>query len=85
MENPKEGTKCTAAVTKINILPNGDVTPCVFVPLPYGNIREKDFFSIWKSMSEYNKKYKFNGQCSMCDPILRERIYGAIEEMKLPN
>jgi MoaA/NifB/PqqE/SkfB family radical SAM enzyme len=85
MENPKEGTKCTAAVTKINILPNGDVTPCVFVPLSYGNIREKDFFSIWKSMAEYNNKYKFNGQCSMCDPIFRERIYSRIEEMKLPN
>lgn len=85
MENPKEGTKCTAAVTKINILPSGDVTPCVFVPLPYGNIRERDFFSIWKAMAEYNNKYKFNGQCSMCDPILRERIYNAIEENKLAN
>lgn len=85
MENPKEGTKCTAAVTKINILPNGDVTPCVFVPLPYGNIRDRDFYSVWESMADYNNKYKFNGQCSMCDPILRERIYKAIEECKYPN
>ena len=31
MESPREGTRCTAAVTKLNILPDGRVTPCVLV------------------------------------------------------
>jgi AdoMet-dependent heme synthase len=79
MEAPSEGTKCTAAVTKVNILPNGDVTPCVFVPLAYGNIRETRFSEVWKSMEDYSKQFKVNGQCPMCDPDPRERIYIAAE------
>ena len=80
MESPSEGIKCTAAVTKINILPNGNVTPCVFVPLSYGNIRESRFFGIWNSMAEYNQQFKINGQCTMCDPVLRERVVSAAEK-----
>lgn len=85
MEAPSEGTKCTAAVTKVNVLPNGNVTPCVFVPLSYGNIREKRFSEIWKSMAEYNKQFKANGQCPMCDSILRERVFAAVEQNSLPR
>ena len=80
MEAPSEGTKCTAAVTKVNILPNGNVTPCVFVPLSYGNIRENSFSEIWNSMAEYSKQFKVNGTCPMCDSILRERVYSAAEK-----
>jgi MoaA/NifB/PqqE/SkfB family radical SAM enzyme len=79
MEAPNEATKCTAAVTKINILPSGDVTPCVFVPLPYGNIRRQKFTEIWKAMDEYIRQYKINGQCPMCNPFLREKIFDAAE------
>jgi MoaA/NifB/PqqE/SkfB family radical SAM enzyme len=79
MEAPSEGTKCTAAVTKVNILPNGNVTPCVFVPLSYGNIREFKFSEIWKSMEDYSKRFTVNGQCPMCDSNQRERIYTAAE------
>jgi AdoMet-dependent heme synthase len=82
MEAPTEGTKCTAAVTKVNILPNGNVTPCVFVPLSYGNIRERRFSDIWKSMEEYSKQFKVNGQCPMCDSRLRERIFTTAEQQK---
>jgi MoaA/NifB/PqqE/SkfB family radical SAM enzyme len=83
MESPSEGTTCTAAVTKVNILPNGDVTPCVFVPLSYGNIRENTFFEIWTSMAEYNKEFKVNGHCSMCDPILSELVFKAAEKQSV--
>jgi MoaA/NifB/PqqE/SkfB family radical SAM enzyme len=86
MEAPNEGTKCTAAVTKVNILPNGNVTPCVFVPLSYGNIRERSFSEIWKSMTGYSKQFKVHGQCPMCDPILRERVYNAADtQLMSPN
>jgi len=74
LESPNEGTRCTAAVTKVNILSNGNVTPCVFVPLSYGNILEKKFFEIWESMAEFNQQFKVNGQCPMCIPLLRERM-----------
>jgi len=76
MESPREGTRCTAAVTKLNILPNGDVTPCVFVPLPYGNIRKQRFLDIWKSLETYTREFMISGQCPMCDASLREKLFG---------
>jgi len=75
MEAPNEGTRCTAAVTKVNILPSGKITPCVFVPLSYGNIRELSFSQIWENMSNFNTQYKVRGQCPMCDPIMCDRIF----------
>ena len=77
MESPREGTKCTAGVTKINILPSGDVTPCVFVPLPYGNIRQEKLSEIWRDMAEYVREYRIKGQCPMGDPFLREKLFNA--------
>lgn len=52
MESPKENTRCTSAVTKVNVMPNGDVTPCVFVPNVYDNLREERLGSICKRMAE---------------------------------
>ncbi len=31
------------------IQPNGDVSPCVFMPIKVGNIREKPFWEIWEN------------------------------------
>jgi AdoMet-dependent heme synthase len=75
MEAPREGTRCTAGVTKINILPTGDVTPCVFVPLAYGNIRHQKLRDIWQAMVHYNRQYVIKGQCPMCDPCMREKLF----------
>ena len=51
LESPKENTRCTAAVTKVNVMPNGNVTPSVFVPMIYGNVREERLGSILKRMA----------------------------------
>ena len=83
MESPKEETKCTAAVTKLSVMINGDVTPCVFVPLPYGNIHQHKLSEIWKAMDDYVKEYKIKGQCPMCDPFLRGKLFDAIEQKNL--
>ena len=82
MEAPSEGTTCTAAVTKVNILTNGNVTPCVFVPRSYGNIHVKRISEIWKSMAEYSKQFKVSGKCPMCDSSQRERICSAAEKQQ---
>ena len=84
MESPSEETRCTAAVTKINIRPNGDVAPCVFIPLTIGNIRESSLADIWKVMKNYIKIYATKGQCPMCDPALRQRLYEAAEKKDAP-
>lgn len=74
MESPKESTRCTAAVTKINVLPNGIVTPCVFVPLAYGNVRQESLERIWMRMGEFDRKFKPRGKCPMCDQEFRDSI-----------
>ncbi len=74
MESPHERIRCTAAVTKMNIQPNGTVTPCVFIPLSYGNIREERLTSIWKRMVEFDRSCKPDGKCPFCDPVVRDRM-----------
>jgi MoaA/NifB/PqqE/SkfB family radical SAM enzyme len=78
MAFPRERTKCTAAVTKINILANGDVTPCVFVPRSYGNLRQHTLNEIWLAMEEHIQKYESKGQCPMCDLYLRKKLFDEI-------
>ena len=38
---------CGAGRIYATIQPNGDITPCVFMPITVGNIREKPFWDIW--------------------------------------
>lgn len=79
MESPREMTTCKAGVTKVNVLPNGDVTPCVFVPIPYGNIRKDRFADIWEAMHDYSRLFKIKGQCPVCDPAMCARIFDTAE------
>jgi MoaA/NifB/PqqE/SkfB family radical SAM enzyme len=74
MESPFEKAGCTAAVTKFNILPDGNVTPCVFVPLSYGNIHEEPLKDIWKRMSEFDRCCKPAGKCPMCNAEFRAKV-----------
>jgi MoaA/NifB/PqqE/SkfB family radical SAM enzyme len=74
METPREIIRCTAAVTKVNVMPDGEVTPCVFVPMSYGNVRREPLKSIWKRMENFDKMWKPLGQCPMCDESFGNKI-----------
>jgi len=74
MESPREITRCTAGVTKLNIMTNGDVTPCVFIPLPFGNVRQESLREIWEAMAEFACLGKPRGQCPMSAPAFRGRL-----------
>lgn len=78
MESPHEKTRCTAAVTKMNILPDGVVTPCVFIPSSYGNLRHEPLKEIWKRMAEFDRIKKPNGRCPMSDPKFCARAFPEI-------
>lgn len=62
---------CGAGRIYCAIQPNGDVTPCVFIPdWIIGNIREESFRSIWSKMEGQACFYKRNtlkGSCGTCD------------------
>jgi radical SAM protein with 4Fe4S-binding SPASM domain len=51
------------------ILPEGTLTPCVFLPIPAGNVREKPFWEIWEKNSLLNTlrdRNNLKGFCRTC-------------------
>jgi radical SAM protein with 4Fe4S-binding SPASM domain len=61
---------CLAGLYYCRLYPNGDVTPCPYLPIKLGNIREKSFSEIWHS-SEVFKNLRdpntLKGKCGVCN------------------
>ena len=60
---------CGAGRIYAGIEPDGTVVPCVFLPLPVGNIRVKPFKEIWENSRIFNllrDRDNFTGQCRNC-------------------
>ncbi len=61
---------CMAGLYYCRIYPNGDVTPCPYLPVKLGNIKEKTFKEIWfdspifKALRDPNA---LKGKCGKCD------------------
>jgi radical SAM protein with 4Fe4S-binding SPASM domain len=50
--------------------PNGDIKPCVFIPIKIGNVKETDFRKMWmenRSLKEIRDRKKFIGHCAVCE------------------
>lgn len=61
-------TGCQAGVIYGAMTFDGDIRPCIFLPLSMGNIRNQSFDKIW-SDSEMRKKIAYrelNGKCNGC-------------------
>ena len=74
MENVSESTVCTAGITKLNILANGDVTPCVFVPIVFGNLYRENLKQIWRKMRSFTRLAKPRGRCPFSDKDFIARL-----------
>ena len=61
---------CIAGLYYCRVYPNGDVTPCPYLPVKLGNVREKTFSQIW-FQSEVFKNLRdpgaLKGKCGACD------------------
>ena len=61
---------CLAGFYYCRIYPNGDITPCPYLPIKLGNIREKSFKEIWFN-SEIFKALRnpdaLKGKCGVCE------------------
>ncbi len=61
---------CLAGLYYCRIYPNGDVTPCPYLPIKLGNVREKSFKEIWfdspifKALRDPNS---LKGKCRECE------------------
>jgi len=68
---------CFAGRRWAHINASGDVLPCAYMPLRFGNIRDRSLKDIWKDMSKYSWFSK-RCSCQMKDPSFREKHTDAI-------
>jgi radical SAM protein with 4Fe4S-binding SPASM domain len=60
---------CIAGLYYCRVYPNGDITPCPYLPIKLGNIREKSFKEIWFNSEIFKSLRDFNalkGKCGVC-------------------
>ena len=61
---------CMAGLNYCRIYPNGDVTPCPYLPIKLGNIREKSFKEIWTNADLFKalrSPDSLKGKCGVCE------------------
>ena len=61
---------CIAGLYYCRVYPNGDITPCPYLPVKLGNVREKAFSEIWFNSDVFKNLRDFNtlkGKCGACD------------------
>ncbi len=61
---------CLAGLYYCRIYPNGDVTPCPYLPIKLGNVLEEDFKEIWFKSNIFKALRNPNalkGKCGACD------------------
>ncbi len=72
--------------------PNGDITPCVFIPLVVGNIKHDDLLEVWHSSEVFKKirdRRSFVG-CGTCKYVnicggCRARAFGYYGDLQAPD
>ncbi|MET0154378.1 MAG: radical SAM protein [Candidatus Binatia bacterium] len=61
---------CPAGTHYMGIRPNGDVTPCPYLPLFAGNLREERLTDLWRSSELFVKireRSRLGGRCGECE------------------
>jgi radical SAM protein with 4Fe4S-binding SPASM domain len=80
---------CPAGTHYLGIRPNGDVTPCPYLPVFGGNLREETLASVWatsKPFVEIRERKSLGGRCGACELNAlcggcRARAYGATGDL----
>ncbi len=75
---------CIAGMHYCRVYPNGDITPCPYLPIKLGNIREKSFKEIWFTSEVFQNLRNpctLKGKCGECEFKVvcggcRARAYG---------
>ncbi|MGA7798005.1 MAG: radical SAM protein [Methanoregula sp.] len=61
---------CGAGRLYCSIEPDGDVQPCVFMPITVGNVKEKPFLGIWHEaqvLHQLRDRSELEGHCAICE------------------
>lgn len=60
---------CMAGINYGRLNYNGDVTPCPYLPLKVGNVREESFVKMWKEspiLKSLRSRNNLRGRCRIC-------------------
>jgi radical SAM protein with 4Fe4S-binding SPASM domain len=68
LQNYAHGS-CPAGKAYCRIMPEGDVTPCPYMPLVAGNLRERSFVDIWQQAEVLQnlRDPQLGGRCGTCE------------------
>jgi radical SAM protein with 4Fe4S-binding SPASM domain len=80
---------CMAGLYYCRIYPSGEITPCPYMPLKLGNIRERSFRDIWFNSEVFKALRDFDqlkGKCGLCEYRdvcggCRARAYGVTTDL----
>jgi radical SAM protein with 4Fe4S-binding SPASM domain len=80
---------CPAGTHYLGIRPNGDVTPCPYLPVFGGNLREETLASVWAHSEPFvaiRERATLGGRCGACELNglcggCRARAYGATGDL----
>jgi len=83
--NGPEGAGCFAGYIQFYMTAFGDVNPCDFTPLTFGNIHDEPLAAIWDRVLAHPAYCKRSDHCRMQDPEFRRKyIDGIPEDVLLP-
>ena len=71
--NGPTGAGCYAAWFQFYSTAYGDVTPCDFTPLTFGNVREQPLADIWQRMTSHPSYCEHHDHCRMQDAQFRHQ------------
>lgn len=71
---------CFAGRRWMHVTPSGEVIPCAYTPLSFGNIKEESLEDIWKRMGKHSAYRSGAEYCMMRNPSFRERYIHTIPE-----
>lgn len=71
---PCTGEGCPAAVAHMHIRANGDVSPCDFTPVSFGNVRKTPLKKIWQEMSSHRLYANASSVCRLSDRRMWEKL-----------
>ncbi|HSF30865.1 MAG TPA: radical SAM protein [Candidatus Tectomicrobia bacterium] len=68
LQNYAQGS-CPAGKAYCRIMPEGDVTPCPYMPVTAGNLRERSFVEIWRQAEVFQqlRDPHLGGRCGDCE------------------
>lgn len=76
---------CFAGKRWIHVASDGEVMPCAYTPLSFGNISEEPLVNIWKRMGKHTAYKKDTAYCMMRNPEFRKEYIRTIPQgAKIP-